>query len=136
MAALRNAYLARGFALREGGGVRVGRPRRAASGSDDGRVNLAVRVTEGPRTSVRAVVFEGTKAVPEDAVRAVVQLAPGRPFSESELVADRDRIDLEYRNRGYDQVAVRSEVTRAENDTRADVRFTIERRPAGRSWTA
>jgi len=128
VAALRNAYLVRGYALAKVEAFESVAP-PGASGGDDGRIDLAVRVTEGPQTSVRAVVFEGAKAVPEDAVRAVVQLASGRPFSESEVAADRDRIDLEYRNRGYDQVAVRSEVTRAENDTRADVRYQIEEGP-------
>jgi outer membrane protein insertion porin family len=71
----------------------------------------------------------GAMAVPESALRGLLQLAAGRPFSEGEVLADRDRIDLEYRNRGYEQVAVRSDVMRAENDTQADVRFVIEEGP-------
>ena len=98
--------------------------------SGDGRVNVTVRVTEGPRTAVRTVAFEGAAGGARGArCAACVQLAPGQPFSESELALDRDRIDLEYRNRGYDQVAVRSEVTRAENDTQADVRYLIDEGP-------
>jgi outer membrane protein insertion porin family len=128
VARLRNAYLARGHAL-----VTVEAAETVAapggSGDGDGHVNVIVRITEGPRTAVRTVAFEGLMAVPETAIRGLVQLAPGRPFSEIELAADRDRIDLEYRNRGYDQVAVRSEVTRAENDTQADVRFVIDEGP-------
>jgi outer membrane protein insertion porin family len=128
VARLRNAYLARGHAL-----VKV-EPTEAvaapgASGDSDGHVNVTVRVTEGPRTVVRAVAIEGSMAVPEATLRALLQLAPGRAFSEGELAADRDRIDLEYRNRGYDQVSVRSEVMRAENDTQADVRFVVEEGP-------
>jgi outer membrane protein insertion porin family len=126
VARLRDAYLARGHAL-----VKV-EPAEAVvspAGGGDGKVNVAVRVTEGPRTVVRAIAFEGTKAVPESALRALLQLGPGRPFSEAEMTVDRDRIDLEYRNRGYDQVAVRSEVTRAENDTHADVKYMIDEGP-------
>jgi outer membrane protein insertion porin family len=126
VARLRDAYLARGHAL-----VKV-EPAEAVvspAGGGDGKVNVAVRVTEGPRTVVRAIAFEGTKAVPESALRALLQLGPGRPFSEAEMTVDRDRIDLEYRNRGYDQVAVRSEVTRAENDTQADVKYMIDEGP-------
>jgi len=127
VAALRNAYLARGFAL-----VKVEPSETVAlgeSGADAGRVNLTVRVTEGPRTSVRTVTFEGASAVPESTLVGFVQLAPGRPFSERELAVDRDRLDLEYRNRGYDQVSVRSEVMRVENDAQADVRYVIEEGP-------
>ena len=128
VARLRNAYLARGHALvKVEPAESVAAP--AASGGGDGRVNVTVRVTEGPRTIVRAVAFKGAMAVPEATVGGVVLLAPGRPFSESELAADRDRIDLEYRNRGYNQVAVRSEVTGAENDTQADVTFVIDEGP-------
>jgi outer membrane protein insertion porin family len=128
VARLRDAYLARGHTLVTVEPVEsLAAP--AGSGDGDGRVNVTVRVTEGPRTAVRAVSFQGMMAVPEATIRGVVLLAPGRPFSERELAADRDRIDLEYRNRGYDQVAVRSEVRRAENDTQADVGFTIEEGP-------
>jgi outer membrane protein insertion porin family len=126
VARLRDAYLARGHAL-----VTV-EPTEAVvspAGGGDGKVNVTVRVTEGPRTVVRTIVFEGTKAVPESVVRPLLQLAPGRPFSEMEMAGDRDRIDLEYRNRGYDQVAVRFEVMRAENDTQADVKYLVDEGP-------
>jgi len=128
VSALRNAYLARGFALAK---VEPSETVVApdAPGGDNGRVDVAVRVAEGPRTMVRTMAIQGAGAVAEGTVRAVVQLAPGRPFSERELAADRDRIDLEYRNRGYSQVAVRSEVTRLENDAQADVRYLIDEGP-------
>jgi outer membrane protein insertion porin family len=126
VARLRNAYLARGHALVK---VEPAESVVAPAGGVDGHVNVAVRVTEGPRTAVRGLEIQGATAVSEAAIRALVQLAPGRPFSEIGMLADRDRIDLEYRNRGYDQVAVRSEVTRAENDTVADVRFVIDEGP-------
>ena len=55
--------------------------------------------------------------------------APDRPYSEGEIGVDRDRIDLEYRNRGYESVVVDPEVTLADNGTRADVRFAITEGP-------
>ena len=123
---LRTAYLARGHALVK---VEPAETVIPPVGSGDGHVNVAVRVTEGPRAVVRALEVQGAMAVPEATIRGLVLLAPGRPFSEGEMIADRDRIDLAYRNRGYDKVAVRSEVTRAENDTQADVRFVIDEGP-------
>ena len=126
VARLRDAYLARGHALVK---VEPAESVVAPASGGDGKVNVAVRVTEGPRTVVRTIVFEGTKAVPESAIRSLLQLGPGRPFSETEMTVDRDRIDLEYRNRGYDQVAVRFEVMRAENDTQADVKYIIDEGP-------
>jgi outer membrane protein assembly complex protein YaeT len=125
MVALRNAYLARGFSLAAVEPVEtVLSP--DTPGADNGRVNVVIRVTEGPRTTVRTIAVRGAAAVPEATVRGAAQLAAGRPFSERALADDRDRIDLEYRNRGYDEVSVRTEVARAENDTQADVRFVID----------
>jgi outer membrane protein insertion porin family len=128
VARLRDAYLARGYALVKVEPVEsVAAP--GGSNGSDGHVNVAVRVTEGPRTAVRTVAFQGQMALPEATLRGLVVLAPGRAFSESELTADRDRIDLEYRNRGYDQVAVRSEVMLTEKDSQADVRYVITEGP-------
>ncbi|HET9269279.1 MAG TPA: POTRA domain-containing protein [Vicinamibacterales bacterium] len=131
VARLRDAYLVRGHALVKVEPVEsVAAPGGSGgSGGGDGHVNVAVRVTEGPRTAVRTVAFQGQMALAEETLRGLVVLAPGRAFSESELAADRDRIDLEYRNRGYDQVAVRSEVTLAEKDSQADVRYQITEGP-------
>jgi outer membrane protein insertion porin family len=131
VARLRDAYLARGYALVKVEPVEsVAAPGGSGgSGGGDGHVNVAVRVTEGPRTAVRTVAFQGQTALPEATLRGLVVLAAGRAFSESELAADRDRIDLEYRNRGYEQVAVRSEVMLAEKDSQADVRFVITEGP-------
>ena len=46
-----------------------------------------------------------------------------------EVASDRDRIDLEYRNRGYESVVVEPDATLADNDTRANVRFAISEGP-------
>src|SRR6185503_1379714 len=50
---------------------------------------------------------------------------PGKPYSEIDVASDRDRIDLEYRNRGYESVVVDPRVMLADGDTRANVLFTI-----------
>src|SRR5205814_5106766 len=49
--------------------------------------------------------------------------------SEVDVASDRDRIDLEYRNRGYESVVVEPRVTLAEGDTRANVLLTISEGP-------
>jgi outer membrane protein assembly factor BamA len=46
-----------------------------------------------------------------------------------EVALDRDRIDLEYRNRGYESIVVEPGVRLGDNDTRADVTFTISEGP-------
>jgi outer membrane protein insertion porin family len=46
-----------------------------------------------------------------------------------DVVTARDRMELEYRNRGYDQIVVQSSVALADGDTAADVRFTLSEGP-------
>jgi outer membrane protein assembly factor BamA len=53
----------------------------------------------------------------------------GSPYSDGTVTADRDRIELEYRNRGYDSVVVEPNVMLGEADTQANVRFTISEGP-------
>ena len=54
---------------------------------------------------------------------------PGKAYSEVDVASDRDRIDLEYRNRGYESVAVDPRVMLADANTRANVLFTISEGP-------
>ena len=93
------------------------------------RVTLQLTVVEGPRTVVGSVAFEGNTVLSETQLRTALVTQMGRPLSESDIVADRDRIDLEYRNRGYESVAVEPVLTMADNGTRADVRFAIAEGP-------
>src|SRR6185503_14643471 len=81
------------------------------------------------QTRVGSIGFAGNTVVAESQLRAVMTTAPGRPYSEGEIAVDRDRIDLEYRNRGYEAVVVNAVIGFAENGTRADVRFDVTEGP-------
>jgi outer membrane protein insertion porin family len=94
-------------------------------GDDERDLELVIEIAEGPRTVVRGVDFEGQAVITANALRELAELQAGRPFSEVDLIAARDRIELEYRNRGYDQISVQSSVALAERDTAADIRFTL-----------
>jgi outer membrane protein assembly complex protein YaeT len=122
--AIRNVYLTRGFtriAIEREDAVIVP---EAADAPERG-VNVTVAITEGPRTVVRAIAFEGNAALAEAQLRRLVPFGPGEAYSESEVLTARDNVELEYRNRGFDTVSVKPEVTRAEGDTQADVTFQI-----------
>ena len=93
------------------------------------RMNVTLTITQGPRTLVRRVEFEGLSAVPEGELRALLVNQPGRPFSDADVAIDRDRLDLEYRNRGYDAVTVTPAATQVDDGRGADVRFTIAEGP-------
>jgi outer membrane protein insertion porin family len=75
------------------------------------------------------VSFSGNTAIIEATLRDLAMVSEGQAFSEAAIVAARERIDLEYRNRGYEGVVVTSEPMFVEDDTRADVVFRIAEGP-------
>jgi outer membrane protein insertion porin family len=95
----------------------------------DREADLRVAIAEGPRTMIGMVSFMGNAAISESALRNLAMVSEGQAFSEAEILAARERIDLEYRNRGYEGVVVTSEPAFAESDTRADVVFRIAEGP-------
>ena len=95
----------------------------------DRETDVQVAIVEGPRTLDRHGEFRGQHrdrrvdtAQSGDGVRGTGILGVRDPGS-------RERIDLEYRNRGYEGVVVTSEPTFAESDTRADIVFRIAEGP-------
>ena len=129
-ASIRNLYRSRGFTKAEVQATVAALPPAAnASPADDRRVEIRVRVTEGPRTLVGDVAFIGNTVMTSAQLRQFMTTTPGRVYSETEVVSDRDKIDLEYLNRGYESVVVTPRAVLAENDTRADVTFTITEGP-------
>ena len=129
-AAIRTAYRARGFTSAAVRATAVELPSdNAGRGGGDRPVDILFTVTEGPRTLVGSVAFDGNAVLSEGELRALMTTAPTRPYSEIDVASDRDRIDLEYRNRGYESVVVEPAVALLENDTRADVSFAISEGP-------
>ena len=129
-AAIRNVYRARGFTRADVRTTVSELPGDAdAAPGIDRHVDVRYAVAEGPRTLVGSIGFQGNTVLGEPQLRGLVGTAPERPYSEGEITAGRDRIDLEYRNRGYEAVLVNPEITLVENGTRADVRFDITEGP-------
>ena len=128
VAAIENTYRARGYSrVQVKSNVAVLPPASPADADRD--VEVTIAVAEGPRTIVRGVAFTGATVFTEAQLRAMLTTAPGRAYSVVDVARDRDRLDLEYRNRGFENVVVNPDVALAENDTQADVRFTISEGP-------
>ncbi|NOT26910.1 MAG: BamA/TamA family outer membrane protein [Acidobacteria bacterium] len=127
-AAIRDAYRRRGFTRATVQPAVTERPPDARSESDR-LVDVRFGVTEGPQTIVGGVTFEGNAGTTEASLRTALLTMPNRPYSEGDVASDRDRIDIGYRNRGFDSVVVNPQVTFQENGTRADVRFVIVEGP-------
>jgi outer membrane protein assembly complex protein YaeT len=126
--AIERLYRTRGFTrvqVKSGESVLV--PERTSD--PDRPTDLQIAVVEGPRTLIGSVAFEGNMAINESALRELTMVSTGQAYSEGEMLAGRERIDLEYRNRGYDGVVVTSESMFADDDTRADVVFKVSEGP-------
>ncbi len=127
--AIENLYHASGFTraqIKAADTVVVAPQDKAAP---DRLVDITVAIVEGPRTEVRSVTFQGNMAMTEAEIRKVISTAPGRVYSALEVVIDRDAIAQAYHNRGFESVVVTPQPAFAENDTRADVRFSIVEGP-------
>jgi len=126
VSAIRGLYRARGFTR-----VMVMPTVETLPGGDrpspeeDRHVRVAIDIVEGPRTLVGSVDLSGNRVLSSAELRGSFATVPGKPYSEVDVASDRDRIDLEYRNRGYESVVVDPRVVLAEGDTRANVLFTV-----------
>lgn len=125
-AAIQNVYRARGYTRAKVDAVESVLPGAADS---DRRVEVQVGITEGPRTQVRSVTFEGHTVLGEAQLRALASTAPGAVYSQGDVINGRDRIELEYRNRGYETANVTTAVSSPDDETQADIRYTIVEGP-------
>ena len=129
-AAIREAYRARGFTSAAVRATAVELPNDIAGGGvGDRPVEVWLTVDEGPRTLVGSVSFSGNTVLADGELLALMTAAPSRPYSEVDVASDRDQIDLEYRNRGYESVIVEPAVALLEGDTRAEINFAISEGP-------
>jgi outer membrane protein insertion porin family len=130
LAGIRSIYRARGFThamVMPTVAVLPAGDRPAAA--DDRHVEVTIDITEGPRTLVGSVNLMGNMVFATDQLLASFATVPGKPYSEVDVASDRDRVDLEYRNRGYESVVVDPRVMLAEGDTSANVLFAISEGP-------
>jgi outer membrane protein assembly factor BamA len=118
-------YRARGFAWVE---VET-REEEAGAGAGEPRVRPTIAITEGPRAVIGAISVSGTQALGERDVRRVLTLRPGAPYYEPMLRADRDAVELEYRNLGFAGVQVTLAPTLAADRTRVDLAFQVVEGP-------
>jgi outer membrane protein insertion porin family len=88
-------------------------------------VTARMTVTEGARSLVGKVTFEGNSAIDESRLRTVAGLATGQPFyrPQSEMAAD--AIVVEYLNQGYPTARVERTLT-PNADRTVDIAFRVQ----------
>jgi len=122
--AVRNMYRNQGYTNPDVRTTVDALPNRESEDSER-HVDVTVAITEGQRTIVRSITLRGNAAISEEDLRRPLMSIPGKPYSEVDLVADRDLIEVTYRNRGYETVTVTPAVSLAENNTQADITLTV-----------
>lgn len=123
--AIAELYQVRGYASTT---VKVETPVLATTSRPDGsdrEVAVNFIVTEGPRTMVGDVAVEGASAIDETSVRALLGLAPGRPFYRPQLAADREAVERAYRNQGFQRATIEVQPTVSADGGTVDLRWVI-----------
>jgi outer membrane protein insertion porin family len=88
-------------------------------------VAILIEIQEGPQTVVSSVEVEGTKAIPAETLEAQLALAAGRPFYRPQLSVDRDAIERAYRNQGFQNVSVISQLAFADNQRQVAITWMV-----------
>jgi outer membrane protein insertion porin family len=101
-----------------------------ASVQDDYRgvanhVAVIIRIDEGPQWLVSKLSIEGATPVHEQALRRVLNSAPGQPFSDESIAEDRDRLLNFYYDRGYLNATFEYYVSPAANPARVDLKYVL-----------
>lgn len=94
-----------------------------------GDVAVFLRIREGPQWFVSNLELEGASAEHAEAIRSMLQSAPGQPFSEANVATDRDNILAYYYNRGYPAASFEWSWRQAPQAQRAELTFRIHEGP-------
>ena len=106
---LRQAYNEKGFLKAEV----VGRPLTI----DETVGVLPVEITEGPRTQIMKVVFDGVAEARVPQVEKAAELTLPAPYIAAEVNEARSRIEEQYRRQGFNDAEVEVEPATAPDDT-------------------
>src|SRR5208283_2762540 len=84
--------------------------------SHRGELAVVFRITEGPQTLVKNLVIEGNNGFTTEQLAPLLSSVPGQPFSEVDIMNDRDALTYFYYNRGYPDVQFESSVKLVEGE--------------------
>jgi outer membrane protein insertion porin family len=92
-------------------------------------VGVRIVVTEGPRTTIERIAFEGNASLDEQLLRPKLRLQPGSAYVPAQIAADRDAIQLAYQDLGYQTAAVDAVPQFSADQTRAAVTYRVQEGP-------
>jgi outer membrane protein insertion porin family len=120
---IQDLYRRRGFAAAKAQPCEE--PERAGPGARDVPLRVRILITEGPRTLVSGVSFQGNGSLPDATLKEGLGSQPGRPYLDAQLALDRDAVQVQYLNRGYPDAAVDANPNFSADRTSAEPVFTV-----------
>jgi outer membrane protein insertion porin family len=106
VSAIKNLYEANGFLEVKVNGDLVDNYQ-----GKENEMEVVVKIDEGPQTVVSDLTIQGAQSYSEDQLETKISNLKGQPFSESNVVADRDAITYFYYDRGFPNVQFESSTT-------------------------
>jgi outer membrane protein insertion porin family len=88
-------------------------------------VNIRFEIEEGAQTIVSGVDFRGNAAMASAALIGQMGLQGGKPFYRPQMSVDRDSIERAYRNQGFQNVSVISELAFANDQQQVGLTWNI-----------
>lgn len=87
---------------------------------------VVFRITEGPQTLVKSLTLEGNNSFSNEQLVPMLSSVPGQPFSEADIVSDRDALTLFYYDRGFPDVQFDSSASPVKSEPyRMDLTYKI-----------
>ena len=104
--AIKNLYQANGFL-----NVKVDADLQDNFEGKQNEMQVAIKIGEGPQTLVNALTVQGANTFTLETLEANLSNVQGQPFSEANVVSDRDAITYYYYDRGFPNVQFESTTT-------------------------
>ncbi|HEY4901217.1 MAG TPA: outer membrane protein assembly factor BamA [Terriglobales bacterium] len=94
--------------------------------SHPGELAVVFQITEGTQTLVKNLVIDGNNSFTTEQLAPLLSSVPGQPFSEVDIMNDRDALTYYYYNRGFPDVQFESAAKPVEGEPyRMDLTYTI-----------
>jgi outer membrane protein insertion porin family len=91
-----------------------------------GRLDVAFRIVEGPRTFVASRDVQGADHLSPAEVDAAISIRDGQPFNPSAVRLDASNLTTRYWNTGWREASVRGHWTLSADKTKVDVVFNVD----------
>lgn len=88
-------------------------------------VAIRFEIEEGTQTIVNAVEFEGNTSIPTATLLNQMGLQGGKPFYRPQMSVDRDSLERAYRNQGFQNVTVNSQLAFASEQQLVTLTWSI-----------